>query len=253
MVCAMLSDLFYLDLHDEAVCLCLRDWLRLLCSRGRDHLAAFVRDTSLLLPSILRITSLLSLGKDQPEFHVDELSVAILNVLLQRMDLSAEEGEGTAVLSILNAVSLAEASAQAALVRLVDEMESIRDAKNKHHAAAAFAMPHAPKSSSCKFLAAAMIEVTADAAQVGRAQRILLAWQQTGAPFSVQNPVETVSSEMVRILLDRLQSVHALDRGSASSSTGKTPQSRSRATRTENSASDGNQVLVENASMWEEI
>lgn len=249
----MLSDLFYLDLHDEAVCLCLRDWLRLLSSRGRDHPTAFVRDTSLLLPSILRITSLLSLGKEQPEFHVDELSVAILNVLLKRMDLSVEEGEGTAVLSILNAVSLAEASAQAALVRLVDEMESISGANNKPHAAAAFAMPHAPKSSSGKFLAAAMIEVTADAAHVGRAQRILLSWQQNGAPFSVRNPTEMVSIEMVRILSDRLQSVHALDRGSAPNSMGKTPQSRSRETRTENSASDGNQVLVENASMWAEI
>ena len=130
MVIAMLSDLFYLDLHNEAVCVTLRDWLRELHSRGKEYPAAFARDTAAVLPSLLRIASLLSLGKDSAAFHVGELSVAIVNVLLLRMDCAAaEEKEGTAVLSLLDAVSVAEATIGACLVKLADELRTQSAAK----------------------------------------------------------------------------------------------------------------------------
>ena len=241
MVLAMLSDLFYLDLHTEEVCLTLRDWLREVHSRGKEFPAAFSRDSSILLPSLLRITSLLSLGKDRAVFHVEELSVAILDVLLLRVDCAAseDEREATAVLSTLNAVSVAEAAVHASLVRLVDELEVLQQGGAKKSKSAALPVD-APRSSSGKLLAAHLLEATAEAVQVKRVQRLLTAWQQgdlTAAPYSVRNPLEKVSQSVVKTLLQQLESVHTLD---VVAQSGSKALHANVAPRSENKLDDGN-------------
>lgn len=241
MVLAMLSDLFYLDLHGEEVCLTLRDWLREVHSRGKEFPAAFSRDSSVLLPSLLRITLLLSLGKDRAVFHVEELSVAILDVLLLRVDCAAteDEREATAVLSTLNAVSVAEAAVHASLVRLVDELEALQQsAASKSKKSAALSVD-TPRSSSGKMLAAHLLEGTAETAQVKRVHRLLSAWtgDPTAAPFSVRNPLEKVSQAVTKMLLQELESVHALD---AVAQSGSKSAHAAVVSRSENRLDDGN-------------
>lgn len=248
MVLAMLSDLFYLDLQDEVVCLTLRDWLLELHGRGKEHPAAFSRDTSLLMPSLLRISSLLSLSKDQVDFHVGELSVSLLSVLLLRMDCAtSDDKEETAVLNMLGAAAVAEAAVQSCLVRLADELESYRETGENDKGWAA--PTNSPRSSSGIFLHVALIEASDDKERTARVHRVLSGWQIGAAPYSVRKPLHKVSQMVVAGMLQQLEAVSP---SFAKTHIGDIPVKLSGA-RAENKIDNGDVSRGINANLWQEI
>lgn len=252
MVISMLSDLFYLDLHNEAVCATLRDWLCELHSRGKEYPVAFSRDTTAVLPSLLRISSLLSLGKDTAAFHVRQLAVATVNILLLRMDCAAdEEKEGTAVLSLLDAVSLADATIGACLVKLVDELESQRETPAKDKPS--LQTVEGPRSSSGAFLHAALVDAADAPKRAERTQCVLTGWLSSpgAVPYSARNPLTKVSHQVVLNLSQQLESVFAMDVNAQNSSAKNVITAKFR---TENRFDDGNKLSDDaSASLWHEI
>lgn len=253
MVIAMLSDLFYLDLHNEAVCATLRDWLRELHSRGKEYPAAFSRDTTAVLPSLLRISSLLSLGKDTAVFHVRELAVAIVNILLLRMDCATgEEKEGTAVLSLIDTVSLADATVGACLLKLIDDLESQLEAQEEDLPSLQTAAM-VPRSSSGAFLHAALVDVADEPKRAERTHRVLSGWLTSpgAAPYSARDPLAKVSHRVVLNLSRQLQGCCAVD---ANAQNGIAKNAITTKIRTENRFDDGNQLRDDaKASSWQEI